>query len=146
MFLVGALGSLSSVVDVDDPTTVYNAQRVERSRAEFDVDVVELTRSGWLCSSQSLLLDTTFSPHFKPNTDSPSLTQGAFDFISFYISFTYLYSFVLIVKPWPLLHATYFSQTQTVALTVFAIVAGGVARVTRRYAFYVFLLANAHPL
>ncbi|TEB20096.1 ferrichrome-type siderophore transporter [Coprinellus micaceus] len=58
---------------------------------------------------------------------------GAFDFISFYISYTYLYSFVLIVKPWPLIHATYFAQTQTVALTVFAIVAGVIARFTRRY-------------
>ncbi|KAJ3529722.1 hypothetical protein NMY22_g8881 [Coprinellus aureogranulatus] len=58
---------------------------------------------------------------------------GAFDFISFYISFTYLYSFVLIVKPWPLINATYFSQTQTVALTVFAILAGVIARFTRRY-------------
>ncbi|KDR72260.1 hypothetical protein GALMADRAFT_253088 [Galerina marginata CBS 339.88] len=49
---------------------------------------------------------------------------GAFDFISFYISFTYLYSFVLVVKPWPLIDATYFAQTQTVALTVFGIAAG----------------------
>ncbi|KAF9014214.1 drug:h+ antiporter [Cyathus striatus] len=58
---------------------------------------------------------------------------GALDFISFYISYTYLYSFVIIVKPWPLLHATYFAQTQTVALTVFGITAGFLMRFTNRY-------------
>ena len=64
---------------------------------------------------------------------------GAFDFVSFYLSFTYLYSFVVIVKPWPLIHATYFAQTQTVALTVFAIVAGVVARFTRRCVVFLLL-------
>jgi hypothetical protein len=58
---------------------------------------------------------------------------GAFDFVSFYLSFTYLYSFVVIVKPWPLLHANYFIQSQTVTLTVFAIVAGIILRFFRRY-------------
>ncbi|KAF9522452.1 major facilitator superfamily domain-containing protein [Crepidotus variabilis] len=53
---------------------------------------------------------------------------GALDFaslkVSFYISFTFLYSFVLVVKPWPLLHASYFASTQTIALSVFAILGG----------------------
>ncbi|KAF8149148.1 drug:h+ antiporter [Crassisporium funariophilum] len=57
---------------------------------------------------------------------------GAFDFISFYISWTYLYSFVVVVKPWPLIHQTYFAQTQTVALTVFGIAAGLSMRFTHR--------------
>ncbi|TFK64325.1 MFS general substrate transporter, partial [Pluteus cervinus] len=58
---------------------------------------------------------------------------GMFDFMSFYLTFTYLFSFVIVVKPWPLLHATYFNQTQTVGLTVFGIAAGLGMRYLRRY-------------
>ena len=58
---------------------------------------------------------------------------GFFDFFSFYLSQTYLYSFVLITKPWPLLDATYFNQTQSVALTVFGIGAGVCMRFRHRY-------------
>ncbi|GLB36915.1 putative major facilitator superfamily protein [Lyophyllum shimeji] len=36
---------------------------------------------------------------------------GALDFVAFYITFTYLYSFILIVKPWSLLNTTYFTST-----------------------------------
>ncbi|KAF5368687.1 hypothetical protein D9615_010309 [Tricholomella constricta] len=57
---------------------------------------------------------------------------GALDFASFYLTFTYLYSFVFVVKPWTLLNVTYFTQTQTVALTVFAITAGVCMRYFRR--------------
>ncbi|KAI0759140.1 drug:h+ antiporter [Trametes elegans] len=58
---------------------------------------------------------------------------GFFDFLSFYISNTYLYSFILVTKDWPLLHATYFSQTHTVALTVFGIMSGFFLHRFRRY-------------
>ncbi|KAI0367328.1 drug:h+ antiporter [Pilatotrama ljubarskyi] len=58
---------------------------------------------------------------------------GFFDFFSFYMSFTYLYSFVLVTKSWSLEDATYFNQTQTVALTVFGIAAGFAMRFIRRY-------------
>ncbi|KIJ51356.1 hypothetical protein M422DRAFT_43910 [Sphaerobolus stellatus SS14] len=57
---------------------------------------------------------------------------GFLDFISFYLSFSYLYSFVLIVKPWTLVNVTYFIQTQTVALTVFAIMCGVLMRFLHR--------------
>lgn len=67
---------------------------------------------------------------------------GAFDFVSFYLSFTYLYSFIVIVKPWPLLHANYFAQSQTVTLTVFAIVAGIILRFFRRYKVSSFLFPS----
>ncbi|KAJ8689327.1 hypothetical protein PTI98_013359 [Pleurotus ostreatus] len=60
---------------------------------------------------------------------------GFFDFVSFYLTFTYLFSFVIVVKPWPLLHATYFSQTQTVALTFFGICAGFAMRFIHRYKY-----------
>ena len=43
---------------------------------------------------------------------------GFFDFVSFYLTNTYLYSFILVVKPWSLIDVTYFTSTQTVALTV----------------------------
>ncbi|KAI0635481.1 drug:h+ antiporter [Trametes polyzona] len=58
---------------------------------------------------------------------------GFFDFFSFYLSFTYLYSFVLVTKDWTLINATYFSQTQTVALTVFGIMSGFFLHWFRRY-------------
>ncbi|KAF5327482.1 hypothetical protein D9619_005131 [Psilocybe cf. subviscida] len=61
-----------------------------------------------------------------------SCLVGAFDFVSFYISYTYLYSFVYVVKPWSLLNLNYFSQTQTVALTVFGIMGGVLMRFVHR--------------
>ncbi|KAF8640180.1 hypothetical protein AX16_010235 [Volvariella volvacea WC 439] len=60
---------------------------------------------------------------------------GFFDFMSFYLTFTYLFSFVLVVKPWTLLNATYFSQAQTVSLTVFGITGGVIMRFTHRFKY-----------
>ncbi|KAG2338806.1 drug:h+ antiporter [Suillus weaverae] len=62
---------------------------------------------------------------------------GFFDFasMSFYLTFTYLYSFVLVVKPWSLVNATYFIQTQSVALTFFGILAGLSMRFLHRYKY-----------
>lgn len=45
----------------------------------------------------------------------------------------YLFSFVLVVKPWSQLDAQYFMSTQTVALTVFGIMAGAIMLYVRRY-------------
>ena len=58
---------------------------------------------------------------------------GFFDFFSFYLTQTYLYSFILITKDWSLLNVTYFNQTQSVALTVFGIIAGLSMRFLHRY-------------
>ncbi|KAI0690338.1 drug:h+ antiporter [Cerioporus squamosus] len=58
---------------------------------------------------------------------------GFFDFVSFYLTQTYLYSFILITKDWSLINATYFNQTQSVALTVFGIAAGVLMRYCHRY-------------
>ncbi|THH28555.1 hypothetical protein EUX98_g5621 [Antrodiella citrinella] len=58
---------------------------------------------------------------------------GFFDFVSFYLTNTYLFSFVLVVKPWPLINATYFSSCISVALTVFGICAGVYMRFAQRY-------------
>ncbi|KAF8598531.1 drug:h+ antiporter [Ceratobasidium sp. AG-I] len=58
---------------------------------------------------------------------------GFFDFVSFYLTFSYLYSFVFVVKGWELRYLNYFSSTQTVALTVFGIFGGVIMRATHRY-------------
>ncbi|KAF9049078.1 ferrichrome-type siderophore transporter [Panaeolus papilionaceus] len=69
---------------------------------------------------------------FKNRSFLIAASVGFFDFISFYISYTYLFSFVFIVKPWSLVNMTYFSYTQTLSLTIFAIVAGIIMRFTHR--------------
>ncbi|KAE9400252.1 drug:h+ antiporter, partial [Gymnopus androsaceus JB14] len=53
---------------------------------------------------------------------------GAFDFMTIY-----LYSFIIVIKPWPLLYATYFSPIQAMMLTIFAILAGVIMKYTHRY-------------
>ncbi|KAJ3980144.1 drug:h+ antiporter [Lentinula detonsa] len=58
---------------------------------------------------------------------------GAFDFCSYFLTAVYLYSFIIVVKPWSLLYATYFSQIQSMALTIFAILAGVIMKYTHRY-------------
>ncbi|KAG2131593.1 major facilitator superfamily domain-containing protein [Suillus bovinus] len=60
---------------------------------------------------------------------------GFFDFMSYYLTYTYLYSFVLVVKPWSLVNATYFIQIQSVALTFFGILAGISMRFLHRYKY-----------
>ncbi|KXN81441.1 Siderophore iron transporter 3 [Leucoagaricus sp. SymC.cos] len=67
---------------------------------------------------------------------------SAFDSVSFYISFTCFFSFAIVVKPWSLPNATYFSQTQTVTLTVFGILAGICMCFTQRYK-YVLIIGPA---
>jgi len=46
-------------------------------------------------------------------------TIGFFDFVSYYLTYTYLYSFIVVTKDWSLVDINYFSNTQTVALTIF---------------------------
>lgn len=73
---------------------------------------------------------------------------GFFDFVSFYLQYTYLYrcafhlrpdhlshhhSYVSITQNWSYANITYFSATQSLALTIFAILAGGIMYVTRRF-------------
>lgn len=79
---------------------------------------------------------------------------GFFDFVSFYLQFTYQYSFICesraprrlmgrvrlistcstdVVKDWSPVNQNYFGQTQTLALTFFAIMAGAIILYIRRY-------------
>ncbi|KAG1854483.1 major facilitator superfamily domain-containing protein [Suillus subalutaceus] len=60
---------------------------------------------------------------------------GFFDFMSFFLTYAYLYSFVLVVKPWSLVNATYFIQVQSVGLTFFGILAGLSMRFLHRYKY-----------
>ncbi|KZT25469.1 drug:h+ antiporter [Neolentinus lepideus HHB14362 ss-1] len=58
---------------------------------------------------------------------------GFTDFVSFYLTFTYLYSFILVVKTWTLIEANYFLQTQMLGLTVAGIMVGILMRYLQRY-------------
>ncbi|KAG8861478.1 hypothetical protein FRB96_002927 [Tulasnella sp. 330] len=58
---------------------------------------------------------------------------GFFDFVSFYISYLYLYSFIVVTKPWSLTNIGYFSLTQSIALTFFGICCGAAMAYIRRW-------------
>jgi MFS family permease len=62
---------------------------------------------------------------FKNANIAAACFIGFFDFVSFYLQYTYQYSFVYVVKSeWSYRDLTYFSSTQTVALCVFGLLAG----------------------
>ncbi|KAJ7709746.1 major facilitator superfamily domain-containing protein [Mycena rosella] len=58
---------------------------------------------------------------------------GAFNFMAFYLTFTYLYSFVVVVKDWKLINSVYFMQTQMISMTLFGILTGMYMHMFRRY-------------
>ncbi|KAK0546824.1 hypothetical protein OC846_004354 [Tilletia horrida] len=58
---------------------------------------------------------------------------GFFDFVSFYLSWTSAYTWVYLSHGWTLDDASYFSNTQSLCLTVFGIAAGFVSAATRRF-------------
>ncbi|KAJ6630603.1 drug:h+ antiporter [Mycena sp. CBHHK59/15] len=58
---------------------------------------------------------------------------GAFDFMAFYLTFTYLYSFVVVVKDWKLINTTYFMQIQMVSMTICGILTGLYMHAFHRY-------------
>lgn len=51
---------------------------------------------------------------------------------SYFVTYVYLHSFILVVKPWTKLQASYFLQVQTIALTVCGFFAGVVMWRVRR--------------
>ncbi|KAJ3008676.1 hypothetical protein HKX48_008399 [Thoreauomyces humboldtii] len=57
-----------------------------------------------------------------------------FDFVSFYIQYTFQYSFIYVTHTpeWSVVNQGYFAYTQTLALTFFAVLAGGIQYSTRR--------------
>ncbi|KAJ7905680.1 major facilitator superfamily domain-containing protein [Mycena olivaceomarginata] len=58
---------------------------------------------------------------------------GAFDFLAFYLTYTYLFSFVVVVKGWKLINTTYFMQLQSIAMTLCGILTGIYMHRFRRY-------------
>lgn len=62
--------------------------------------------------------------------------------ISFYISYTYINSFVYVVKVWPLLNLNYFLHTQIVVLNVLGILGRLLTRFVDRQK--VFVYASVH--
>lgn len=58
---------------------------------------------------------------------------GVLDFASFYISWTFLSSFIQILKGWDQTKTGYFATTQNVTSTITGIVVGSLMAMTRRY-------------
>ncbi|KAF5383397.1 hypothetical protein D9757_006152 [Collybiopsis confluens] len=69
---------------------------------------------------------------FKNRTIMFSALIGFFDFVSFYLQYTYQYSFIFVTKDWSAVDQNYFAYSQTLSLTVFGILAGFVQAYTRR--------------
>ncbi|KAI0628168.1 drug:h+ antiporter [Trametes polyzona] len=63
---------------------------------------------------------------------------GFFDFLSYFLTYTYLSSFVLVTKPWSMTSVFYFGQVQTLGLTFFGIIAGILMRFLHRYKWILF--------
>ncbi|ORX37004.1 major facilitator superfamily domain-containing protein [Kockovaella imperatae] len=57
---------------------------------------------------------------------------GFFDFISFYLQYTYLYSYIFVTENWSFLDLSYFSATQSLSLTAFGILGGIIMWASRR--------------
>ncbi|KAF9065856.1 drug:h+ antiporter [Rhodocollybia butyracea] len=69
---------------------------------------------------------------FKNKTILFSAFIGFFDFVSFYLQYTYQYSFIFVTRDWSVVNQNYFAYTQSLSLTVFGILAGFVQAYTRR--------------
>ncbi|WVF70813.1 hypothetical protein IAT40_005607 [Kwoniella sp. CBS 6097] len=63
---------------------------------------------------------------------------GFFDFVSFYLQYTYLYSYVYVTQDWIPRELTYFSATQSLALTIFGILGGFIMYATQRFKWMMF--------
>ncbi|GAA6042902.1 hypothetical protein JCM8097_002761 [Rhodosporidiobolus ruineniae] len=61
---------------------------------------------------------------FKSWTVLGAALIGFFDFVSFYLQYTYQYSFIAVTRGWSTVDQGYFAYTQTLTLTLAAILAG----------------------
>lgn len=89
----------------------------------------------WLVASKPLL-----RLHYFVNKDIsiPTFGVGFFDFFAFYLSFNPAYVWSIVAMDFDLQDATYYSNTQSLCLTVFGIAAGVVMWWTRRYKWLLF--------
>ncbi|KAM0755497.1 drug:h+ antiporter [Meredithblackwellia eburnea MCA 4105] len=70
---------------------------------------------------------------FKNKTIVACSLIAFFDFVSFYLQFTFQYSFIAVThSDWSIKNQGYFAYTQTLCLTFFAVVAGFIQFATRR--------------
>ncbi|ORY20677.1 major facilitator superfamily domain-containing protein [Naematelia encephala] len=64
---------------------------------------------------------------------------GFFDFASFFLQHTYLYSYVYVTRGWNYRYLTYFVAIQSLALTVFGIIGGAIMYATKRFKRMLFI-------
>ncbi|KDN46979.1 MFS general substrate transporter [Tilletiaria anomala UBC 951] len=102
--------------------------------------IIAMLVIGGCCLIATAVWEAFFSPRpiirrtyiFNKNVLLPTLI-GFFDFLSFYASWLNAYSWAQITFDFTVKEATYFSNAQSLCLTVFGIVTGIVAIVTKRY-------------
>ncbi|KAI0742109.1 MFS general substrate transporter [Daedaleopsis nitida] len=124
------------------PMTLANRHHTSWSSPSM----IAMLVSGWVLLPMFAVWDTKFAKRpviprrFLLNrTVLCAAWIGFFDFLSFFLTFTYLSSFVLVTKPWrvsrlaSMTNVFYFGQVQTVGLTVFGLIAGIIMRFTHRY-------------
>ncbi|WPG98213.1 Hypothetical protein R9X50_00100000 [Acrodontium crateriforme] len=89
----------------------------------------------WLVASKPI-----FRPEYFHNKDIllPAFFIGFFDFLTFYISWSPAYSWSYIVQGYSATQASYYSNTQSLCLTVFGIIAGALSLGLKRYKWILF--------
>ncbi|THH07782.1 hypothetical protein EW145_g3143 [Phellinidium pouzarii] len=149
---IGAGAYMQSELVIDAKSTIK--QRLRRAAEQLDLfgllllgaavslfllplTLAETAKDGWNNGwDLKVASRPVIAPRFVRNRSVVLASLiGFIDFFSYYLTYVYLYSFVLVVKPWSTLDATYFMQTQTIALTIFGCVAGVIMWWTRRYKF-----------
>ncbi|PWN35031.1 MFS general substrate transporter [Meira miltonrushii] len=89
----------------------------------------------WLVASRPIMRLEYF---LNKDIILPAFFIGFFDFMAFYISWSPAYYWSLIVKDFSNKDATYYSNTQSLCLTVFGIIAGAASLGLKRYKWILF--------
>lgn len=90
----------------------------------------------WLVASKPILKLNYF---LDKDIILPAFGIGFFDFLAFYISWSPAYSWAYVSRAgWSLADVTYFSNTQSLCLTVFGIAAGALMVYLKRYKWILF--------
>ncbi|KAG9015073.1 hypothetical protein FRB90_004916 [Tulasnella sp. 427] len=123
--------------------TAYNRGYLQEERSspfseKFKRAIIYIYVFGLLLLSAGvalLLLPLTLAQNAKGKWHNPSMiAMIVIGLISLYLTYSYMYSFVYITQlSWSVRDLTYFANTQSVAFTVFAIMAGVIMRFTHRY-------------
>ncbi|CAO1627106.1 unnamed protein product [Sympodiomycopsis kandeliae] len=131
LFLICA-GFLLILLPLQLHSTAPNGWSTDYIIAMLVVGGVLLISTGfyeWLLASDPILKRRFV---FNKDVIFPTII-GFFDFFSFYVSWVSVYQFVVILKGWSISDATYFSNAQSLCLTVFGIAIGAVNLATRRF-------------